>query len=491
MEKSNDSISREEAIASLQVLQYDYADGKGDYGPVITEFTSVLNRYQSNYYQWGQGFSCVGNGYQRVSLKNKMIPMLKTALIIGIVFLILKYLFHMGWFIAILFYIISGVALTVIAENFAWSVMYISFGVVLHFVLGDNEIIYVAFFLILYAVMALKSGYEDYINKQRNEQAEKQQQLNRQAIDNAYKQLEINLHADWEKLITMEAALRAEYTQKRNELFSECPDCFTDDEKAVLCSDLPEVFWWNITIEQLDQIEKRIKKIETWDSSVSWESRWVNRTPQTAFDAGQEYTALFPIYENNAEISPKLYSQVKDNLTSNGSTGYILDFIARGTSSKMEAETVEFEDYAHSQAARDLADLGTLLTAHSIDKAYRDDLSKLGYNEELEQTYADVVGSFVVGSTLLDEKMNKKVTQTWTDYHQVKNHTNIWMGQVLMTEDDEPGGVMIMDYRCQIPHVLSCIDLLNTVKVTRVLGDPMYRNPIVMAKIHKICKDCR
>ncbi|MBQ8390395.1 MAG: hypothetical protein IJX52_05390 [Oscillibacter sp.] len=46
---SSQTTSREEAQVLLQLLQYDYADGVGDYGPGLTELSALLERYRQQF----------------------------------------------------------------------------------------------------------------------------------------------------------------------------------------------------------------------------------------------------------------------------------------------------------------------------------------------------------------------------------------------------------------------------------------------------------
>ena len=44
--------THDEAVASLYLLQRDYTDGFGEYGPALVEFGKVLDRYRKKYFEW-------------------------------------------------------------------------------------------------------------------------------------------------------------------------------------------------------------------------------------------------------------------------------------------------------------------------------------------------------------------------------------------------------------------------------------------------------
>ena len=301
----------------------------------------------------------------------------------------------------------------------------------------------------------------------------------------AFDELEKSIEEDIKTLYTLLPALRKEYDKQREQMLSELDGMITNEEKANLCTDLPTSFWWEITPSQLSKIEYKLD----WDGSpqqygscVEWETKWVQRKKDTAFkNAGEECSPLLPIYEDE-EISKAKYKECFDIVTSSDDTGYVLDFVTRGTSSTMESETIEYEQYKYSDSMRDDVTFLEYLAGYSLDSSYNQGKIK-------QEDYIESVANYVADIKKMDDIMNQKETVTKTHYYQVKTNVNIWTGQILLVNTD--AGLSIIDYRCQMYHVLRNLDALKDINVTRVFGDVIYRNPIVLAKIHKVCPNCR
>ena len=92
----------ENAALMLQLLQYDYADGAGDYGPVITEFSALLARYRQAFSAWQPMHE---KGFWKKA--SRFLPMLKTAAMAAAAFALVTLFFPGGWAKAI-FYIAAG-----------------------------------------------------------------------------------------------------------------------------------------------------------------------------------------------------------------------------------------------------------------------------------------------------------------------------------------------------------------------------------------------
>ena len=127
-----------------------------------------------------------------------------------------------------------------------------------------------------------------------------------------------------------------------------------------------------------------------------------------------------------------------------------------------------------------------LFTASATDRAYRNgELSDSDYHYLVSEIY-DV-------SKDLSEKKNEMAEFTQTTYYELKTHTNIWTGQMLLLRDtsDNSNGFAIYDYRSQVYHVLKNINGLKDMNITRIYGSVRERNPLFIAKIHRICPNCR
>lgn len=150
----------------------------------------------------------------------------------------------------------------------------------------------------------------------------------------------------------------------------------------------------------------------------------------------------------------------------------------------MDTETFKYEEYAHSDFSRFSQKMLWASVGYDIDNARKN-------GQITDEQHAYLSSAYIFASPGVYSNIDEKVEKTGTKYRQVKSFTNIWVGQMLLANDDEADGVAVVDYRCQIPHMFKNIEALHDVKITRVCGDPLSRNPMVMAKFHKVCELCR
>ena len=469
---------KDAAGSALQMLQWDYADGVGDKGPVIREFSTVLARYHKNFCQWKRHTdTSVAEKREQGVYDNHILPMLITSAVVFAVYLLLFVLLHSGIVLQIIFYVAASIALAIASENVAFGIFFGTLTGILSFVSGKYQTYIVAGFLVIYILYSLHERVKQSKNEKRIDNAQKKKQ-------ESYASLNNSLYSDREKLRNLLPKLRAEYADLRNRIIRENPQLFTEKEKQYLFATLPEQFWWEITPEELEAVEDSIGNSRI-RNDVVWETRWVKRDARTAFrDAGEEYAPINSSYVDEDRDKESYNARREKILDGNG---YVLDFITRGTSSVMETETVEVVDYKYSDSTKSDVNFLLFLAAHKIDNDYKE-------GRVSEEQYAKNIGAFAATMAYADERMDEKVTNEHIEYHQVKSHTNLWAGQILLCNDETSpsgDGLAIVDYRCQLYQVLRNIESLSDVKVTRVLGNVMERDPVVMAKIHKICELCR
>ena len=468
---SSQTTSREEAQVLLQLLQYDYADGVGDYGPVITEFSALLERYRQQFYEWQP----LRNEHreEQLALGSRFFPMLKTAAITAAAFLLVSLLFK-GTLLRAVFYITAGIALSTSAKDTSWAFKLIGVNLSLLFVSVFLETpAYDGYvFWVLLAAYVLSAFHLKAKEARRAAELSSQWRETRQRHDQAEELMEANR----QRLALLTPRLREEFQSVRAQMLEDLGDALCEEDRE-LCSELPLLNWWDVPIAELQEVERRFTR-EQVQGHVAWETRWVQRSPGSEFqDAGEEYSPL-SLQPETKEASRQFYDHLKRGAV-------VLDFISRGTSSSMESETIYYKDYKHSSLKRFGGEMAWLSLGNQIDQARQK-------GDITDKEYRELKDEYFWGSILVNDAINEKVEKEDVEYHQVKSHTNIWTGQLLLTGDDGPdGGLAIMDYRCQPGHLFENLDTLHNVKITRVLGDVCARNPVVMAKLHRVCRECR
>lgn len=478
---ANEEVLKKEAAAAyLQLLQYDYADGRGDYGPVITQFGTLLDRYHQSFVAWQPYEDEYGK--EIAALGKRTLPMLKTAAVLAAVFGLICLLFKESLIIKVLFYIAAGIAMGVSVKEAGWAIGMIGINLAIAFLDALGQIgayhVYACWVLLgMYALNALKLALNEGQQKRKLTKLQKRQL-------SAFRQMDDALEEARQALIRLTPRLREEYAQVRSQLAQECSDVLSEREQQELCAQLPQAFWWDVSIYDLLKAESQFMPLSARGGDIAWETRWVRRQLDTAFaQAGEEFSPLTPVYENE-EVSASIYEQARKNLLDSGS-GYVLDFVSKGTSSTMEERTVQYEDYKYPEFDRFNKHMLWLGLGNRIDRARES-------GELTQREFEDLRDQYLGASLFVSDAIDRKELKEEVTYRQVKTNTNIWTGQLLMMDDDEADrGLAIVDYRSQIPHLFENLDSLATVKVTRVLGDAVCRNPVILAKIHRVCPECR
>ncbi len=464
-------------ILDLRALQYDYSDCKGNHGPILKQFTDILNRYQKNYYKWEP---LTSEDYETPQVKYSLISELIFIATVSILFVILCIAFHSAFF-AVTFYIVVGIALSVRRDNPAWAVLVISLNLAFMFigaVLEYNlnivpKIIFIGA-LILYLFASVSKHFSDENMKNEHKSNVKNKMLH-------LEKLEKELSNDRQKMNELLPLLILEFEEKLKEKIANSNEVI-DETDLSWCNTLPVIFWWQISPHELKQFEESY--VDNISSDVVWETRWINRTKGKEFpDAGYEYSPLIEIAETSEEHK-QIYDETKDEFLQEDNGAGVFDFISRGTASSMVTETFQYEEYLHSDFNRFSKKMLWASVGNDIDDARRK-------GKITESQHACLSTEYIFASPGVYSNIDEKVEKTGTKYRQIKSSTNIWVGQMLLANDDEADGIAVVDYRCQIPHLFKNIEVLSDVKITRILGDPVSRNPMVMAKFHKVCEFCR
>lgn len=463
-------------LFDLRNLQYDYADCKGNHGLVLSKFTQILNRYQKNYYMWEP---LSKEDLDEPEPKYSLISELKLIAIIAAVF-ILSALILQNNFLSVVVYIAAGAIFTVRRDNIGWAILIIA--LTLSFMIagklfmdGSSTISTVIFAiaLALYLFSAVIRHFSAVGVKEKHK-------ANINETISKLDKIEKELVRDQKIMNEMLPSLISEFKCKQRE-FAERSGDAVDEDVLALCSEMPVMFWWQILPWDLKKYEDSFT--EQKNDNVAWETRWVNRSKGNEFpDAGSEYSPLMEITDSSEEYK-RLYDEVKKEFFEDSSAG-VFDFISRGTTTSMDEEFFQYEEYAHSDFYRTSKEMLWASVGYDIDDARRK-------GQITAEQYSSLCAAYYVAGSDVYSDINAKVEKTGMKYRPVKSSTNIWVGQMLLADDDKGDGIVVVDYRCQIPHIFKNIDELHNVRITRVSGDPVNRNPMVMAKFHKVCELCR
>ncbi|MBQ7118005.1 MAG: hypothetical protein IJN88_07325 [Clostridia bacterium] len=474
-----DALSR--LLYDLKALQYDYSDCNGSHGPVIKEFTQILNRYHSNYYFWKPFNPSAVYDSAPVGKDNFQ----KTAKVCGVmvaIALLFNLLFD-NLFVLMGFYTIAGIVYSKYTKNAMWWLSSVTLNAALFIVMlaaGKNllAVSAVVFIVSTGAIFCLSLKNHFTVKAQRERYS-----VNYDEAEKRSETVAEELKRDRERMTELLPALYEEFRQVRKVLVENNGHLLSEKEREFLCSELPPLFWWQILPWDLDEAIKEIEP-ETQGTEVLWETRWVNRTAGMEYaDAGSEYSPLNEVVGTVEEYKSAYDMQKADFLQEDSDAG-VFDFISRGTSSYGVQEEYSYEEYEFSDFNRFGKKLLWAGVGMDIDQAHKD-------GSITEDQFRRLRNEYIFASGAVYDAIDSKIEKQAVKYRQVKSHINIWTGQMLLANDNLSDGIAIIDYRCQIPHIFKNIEALRDVKITRVLGDPAFRDPVVMAKIHRECELCR
>lgn len=452
---------------------YNYADGVGDDGPVLKKFTEILQRYKKNFYHWEYFDAESENSISYNSAaetKKEFVCKIIAAVVIAFLSVILIMFVKPEWYFMLLFFIISGIVLGKLADSAAWGIIMIvvicPFSLIFNIALRANTLsvtlsmFLIITYLLVYSAVSLYSfaSTAKYLDKKNNTSSKKAENM---------KIISKELDDDRVKLFKLLPDLKAEFRNILNEKLSLFQGCFTNEEISALDITLPDLWWWMLSQDDLRSIERDFDIV-----GLRWKTKWFQRDADTAYqDADENYS---PMYSKPDNI--KLKAAEKGEV-------YFIDFISKNVQKNIATRTVTFEQdkYDHFDLDRKEFKLdnamSTLRTEHArgtISDVDYGSLSLAAYN-----CYSNI------------SKMRKeKVTETSEEKYEMRTHTNIWSGQMLLIGEDSDD-FAIFDYRSDGRFLFKNLDSLEGINITRVYGSIKDRNPIFLAKIHKVCPNCR
>lgn len=237
-----------------------------------------------------------------------------------------------------------------------------------------------------------------------------------------------------------------------------------EDKKDFMGKDFPAAFWWQVSPEDLYEIDH----IFGCEKYGNWETRLVHRSSGQEFDASEEYS---PIFAQKETVKGKIsnYFPIRN--------GYkVYDLISRVTFVSAQAQTVQYEVPAHSQMSKLAVNMGVMSLAHSIDKTYNQ--GKISYGD-----YRTLANEMFGLGMLAAEYGKETKTEEITEYIPIHNHSNFWTGQVVLKEI-EPGSNVysLWYYACQLPHMFENFEALRDINIGYIDCDFWTCNPYFLAR---------
>lgn len=295
---------------------------------------------------------------------------------------------------------------------------------------------------------------------------------NSKKIGNIYESGKANLIRLQKELNSMLPQIRKELQQMEEEWYQENASVLqAEDRKDFMGKDFPPAFWWQVTLEDLYEIDS----IFSCNRYGSWESKLVERSQGSEFDASEEYTPLF---------AQGLVAEGKISKYFPPSQGYkVYDVISRVTGVSATEQTVQYEVPAHSALSRMAVNMSVLGFAGQVDSAYnRGEISSADHRQLANE-------SFALG-WLASEYGNEKKTEEMTEYIPIHYHTNFWTGQIVLKAIEGQKVYGLYYYSGQLPHLFENLEAMQTLPIGYIDIDYYNSNPYFLAKFFSEFPNC-
>ncbi|MBQ8954641.1 MAG: hypothetical protein IJ048_11040 [Clostridia bacterium] len=240
-------------------------------------------------------------------------------------------------------------------------------------------------------------------------------------------------------------------------------NCLLDLEDP---SVFPTLFWWQISPDMLIDMENQAFCHRTGD----WETRAVNRTSESAFDACDEYSPLF-----DQDMSRVITSGARrEELV-------IYDIISRTV--RLSADAKQYEVPAHDSMSVFTRYTSLIYACGQVDKMREQ--GKIS-EDEMRENRAAAFAMLYNAMAYADE------TKIETEYVPIHEHENIWTGQVLLRaiEEDEVSGYSLVQYCCQPPHLTENLKAIADLPIIFLNYALSESNPIFLAAFYATFPNC-
>ncbi|MCD7892225.1 MAG: hypothetical protein LUG60_00860 [Erysipelotrichaceae bacterium] len=502
LSKTDKLSGREKALIELQQLQYDYADGYGHYGPTISKLTDLLAKYKKLYTY----SDSLAESEMNKEIKEKHHEIfddeLKRFFIQWICFSLI-YLFFcilsLGGFWFGLFYLIAAIVLLIFGmTDYGENVFLIAlcepiplfivlvewfFGVEGFYLFSIELHQLVQWFILIVFLVINFSGQYSLTRKWNNED----KSMNNRIL--YARKMTSDIKEMREELLKLKEPLYQEYDKVRSEYVHKYSEYLSDNEKTNLCRDLPETFWWEIPREEVSSITINLRSVSTESDNAD---NYVRREATYYLDTN--YSALYP----NMNQFRKNYLSIFNGCRING-VCYEVEYEQIIACEPVTYTTTRTEN-KYSSFKKTLAMGSYMGLGNDIDKAFN--------NGEISSTeYQELRSLYLAGGSNLDDKLNDTITIEETETYTPHDHKAKNVGYIMLLNDPQSKGYALVDISGVYQHMEHIEETLHPryvggsyygtapfmpkIKITRILGDPVKRDPKAVAKMHFMREECR
>lgn len=463
----------------LNRLYRDYSEGEGDRGPVLREFSDVMQQYKEDWNKWKPFHAENIEVYVERPDKEYRKRMIFDAIIAAGI-LVLHFLLpgNQGWLIIA---VIAGIVMGVKSKDSIWGWLIGLLSFIVFFVAAIMKWnASPVFYVFLYAMVALNAGQAFSKMKEEEKKMAQLHQINTEKV-RVKKQLEQRLDENRDKLFSLMPDLQNEYDALYQIFVKRNTDI--DAEIRKRCQKLPDKFWWEVSPDMLFQWEKTLANGRNEDDfSRTWEIRAVERPYGEEFQyAGYEYSPL-----ESDELTETQLNEIyqKKKAVAKGNSAKILDFIGVVVQSSIGEETVSYVDYQYSSIQRLSKTMEWDSIGSNIRKSYTD-------GELSESDYDYLVSKYQDLSPRVHSEINKQIEKQYEREKEIKTATFFWSGQAILTPDPSADGYILTCYHCQFQHMFENLEALRKYNITRVQDNGDQSMVTFLAKIHQIYPRCR
>ncbi|MCD7845454.1 MAG: hypothetical protein LUG57_06325 [Oscillospiraceae bacterium] len=508
-------MSHEKAVEELYRLQYAYADCCGNQGPILKEATALTDKYNKIFRFWNVPRSASN------SLKDDPEGAFVTSFSLGLVPIVIINLLCLAFFIAacavdlgyVLVYVLCYILMAVMGHyvkndslaslESRCATLFIIPGAILiiEWIFGIYNGIKIFGSLRLHAVIAgLILVYSVIFAFVANKNSNSHELKDIPRFYRSEKDRDNDILRTQEALIKLKGALYDEFRRVRAETVNKYRQYLTREEAERLCSQLPQTYWWEVAPPDWTV------KASTSSRYFRWEYSRAN-TQYSRFgnvNMGERYSALYPMEEPGDNSR---YKEAENKVRS--SAGIVYDIIVESVTNREVVEyssPVTVEKYKHSGLERLGGAAAYYGLGNDIDRAYNSGaLSDSDYNA--------LRTGYVFGGLSVDEKLHEKVSETTYETDSYVRYTTAhrWGGTSVFLKNPHAEGYTLYDYRCESLQSgrKGCMETFHPayepqsdatayfphrpdwIKVTRILGDPALRDPVIVAEMHYLHRECR
>ncbi|MCD7807978.1 MAG: ABC transporter permease, partial [Erysipelotrichaceae bacterium] len=503
LSKTDKLSGREKALIELQQLQYDYADGYGHYGPTIAKLTDLLAKYKELYTYSDPLAESEMNKEIKENHEKILDEEFKRFLIqlfcFSLIYLIICIL-SLGGFWFGLFYLIAAIVLLIIGMMNEEDGMFVLialceiiplfivlvecfFGVEGFYLFSIEFHQLIQWFILICFLLWYFSERYSLAHKWNNENKSMNNRiLYARKMTNDIKEMR-------EELLKLKEPLYQEYDKVRNEYIHKYSEYLSDTEKENLCRDLPETFWWEIPREEVSSITINLRSVGTEADDAD---NYVRR--EATYFFATNYSALYP----HIDQFKQKYLSIFNGCRING-VCYEVEYEQIIACEPVTYTTTHTEN-KYSGFKKALAMGSYMGLGNNLDQAFN--------NGEISSTeYQELRALYFAGGSKLDDKLNDTITIEETETYTPHDHKASNVGYIMLLNDPQNKGYALVDISGVYQHMEHIEETLHPryvggsyygiapfmpkIKITRILGDPVKRDPKIVAKMHFMREECR